>query len=801
MFDHIQRRSDRLLLALAAAGLVAVVVVSLLSVASRIGHLTPGFVTWQNLVVPAVSTTGGAETAARVPLRSVLVAVDGEPLTTAAALRARIEAAPPGHEFTYSFKHHEERTTVVLPTRTLDWSEVLPFVAPYLLNGLVLIVTALIVFYFRPRLPAARAFLALGMTFGGMILLALDAFSAFWVHRLCFALDSLVPGALLHFALCFPEQRAIVRQRPHLKWLVYLPFVILAFLQNYYLTRSAEAHLAVSDWVYAADAAAALIVVASLLHAFLRSGNPIARQQAKAVAAGFAIASFVPAFAILAVVLLDVHIPFNPLTIFLLVCPISIGYAIARHNLFEVDRFLRTGVVYGALSLLVFVTYAGLVIAGEYFMGAGTPLSAEIAALYIVVVLLVANPLRERVQVGVDRLFYRQTYSYRGAVEETSRRLASLLGTAEINATVLRVLTEDMTIGAGVLFVLGDDSSIEAHGHPDVLTVQARSLAAEGRAAVRRLAAAARPLTAYALGAGGTDGAAPSPEAELARALGAVLFVPLRFQNRPTGLLVVGEKRSGAFYSDEDLHLLQTLANQAALAFENARAYEALARTQQSLVQAERLAAVGELAATVAHGIRNPLAGIRLAAQVAQDDRDDPEAIADSLNDIINETDRLEQRVRALLDFTRPFEPNPAPTDLHAAIEVFAADLRQRLPPGIELSTEFAPAVPYVAVDRPQLQEVLEVIVINAAQAMRGAGRIAITVATTGSGATIRITDDGPGIEAAVLGRIFELFFTTKSSGTGIGLAMARRLIERQGGTLRVASEPGKGATFTIELA
>lgn len=165
----------------------------------------------------------------------------------------------------------------------------------------------------------------------------------------------------------------------------------------------------------------------------------------KAVAAGFAIASFVPAVAILNIVLLDAHIPSNPLTIFLLFCPISIGYAIARHNLFEVDRFLRLGVVYGALSLVVFATYAGLVFAGKMLVGSGQPLPAEIGALYIVVVLLVANPPRERVQTAVDRLFHRQTYSYRGTVVETSRRLASLLGTRQITESVLHVLTDVMT--------------------------------------------------------------------------------------------------------------------------------------------------------------------------------------------------------------------------------------------------------------------------------------------------------------------------------------------------------------------
>lgn len=798
MLRHIAARRDRVILVLAGLFLVVAAVVALASTATRIGRPTPGFITWQNLAVPAV--TGSGDAAAAVPLRSVLEAVDGVPVASAAELHERLGQAPVGREFAYTFRHHDERTTVTLPTRLLGWGEMLPVVVPFLLNGLVLGVTSLVVFYFRPRLRAARAFLALGVTFGGMLLLALDAFAAAWLQRLCFTLDSLVPAALLHFALCFPEERAVVRRWPALEWLVYLPGLVLAALQNWFLGRSAAAHLAVSDVVYGADAAAAIVAIASLVYTFRRSGSAVARQQAKAVAAGFAVASFVPAIAILNVVLLDANIPFNPLAIFLLVCPVSIGWAIARHNLFEVDRFLRLGVVYGALSLLVFAAYAGLVVAGEWIVGAGAPLPAEVGALYIVAVLLLANPLRVRVQEAVDRLFYRQSYSYRGAVEHTSRRLASLLGTRDITGSVLHVVTDVMAIGSGALFVLRDDG-IEAWGSPAAVDARARIAAAGSGAAIRALAARPRPVTAYEIGRRAADGDARSTAAvELARSLDVFLFVPLRFQDAPVGLLCAGEKLSGAFYSDEDLHLLETLANQAALALENARAYEALTRTQASLVEAERLAAVGELAATLAHGIRNPLAGIRMAAQVAQDDPADSATVGESLADIVSETERLEMRVRGLLDITRPANDRPETTDLGSLVRGFAAEVAARIPPAMQVETHVAADVPAVRIDPPRLREVLDVLVNNAVEALGGSGSLTIDVTPQPRGAAITVRDDGPGIPAEVVGRIFDLFFTTKSSGTGVGLAMAKRLIERQGGTLQVESEPGRGTTFTIEL-
>jgi signal transduction histidine kinase len=269
------------------------------------------------------------------------------------------------------------------------------------------------------------------------------------------------------------------------------------------------------------------------------------------------------------------------------------------------------------------------------------------------------------------------------------------------------------------------------------------------------------------------------------------------------GLLLVGEKKSGAFYSDEDVQLLQTLGNQAALALTNARAYEALRRAQEELVQAERMAAVGELSATVAHGIRNPLAGIRAAAQFAREEVDSPATMQEGFDDIIAETDRLERRIRAILDLARPFETRLEVVGVEALLRDFIASVRTRIPAGIDLSIECAPDLPRVEVDVRQLNEVLDALVVNAVEAMGAKGKLCIRGGDGKAGmrrVNVTVDDTGPGIEPARLGRIFDLFYTTKASGTGVGLAMARRLLERQGGRIEVASVVGEGTTFTLSL-
>ncbi len=288
--------------------------------------------------------------------------------------------------------------------------------------------------------------------------------------------------------------------------------------------------------------------------------------------------------------------------------------------------------------------------------------------------------------------------------------------------------------------------------------------------------------------------------------LGVALAFPLRFEERAVGLLLVGDKLSAAVYTDEDLDLVQTLASQSALALVNARAAEVIRRTQAELAEAERLAAVGELASAVAHGIRNPLAGIRTSAEVARDELGERDGeLRENLDEIIGEADRLETRVRTILDFTRPLALDPVPGDLGGFLRRFADGFRPRLPAGIHLDVEVDPKLPAVAFDAKALGEVVETIAVNAIEAMRGTGAIHLRAALeprdgAGIEAVVSVTDTGPGLEAEARRRVFDLFYTTKSSGTGVGLAMAKRLVERQGGTIAVDSAPGAGATFRVRL-
>ena len=237
-------------------------------------------------------------------------------------------------------------------------------------------------------------------------------------------------------------------------------------------------------------------------------------------------------------------------------------------------------------------------------------------------------------------------------------------------------------------------------------------------------------------------------------------------------------------------------------------ANDELRTVQAQLVAAERMAAVGEVVSAIAHGIRNPLASVRASAQVALLDCREcpgPQGATANITNAIAEVDRLAGRVTELLRFVRPVEHAADRVDLHDVIAETLRTLKERLSDGrVLIVTRLALALPPIAANAVLLEEAVAGLVENALDAMGGEGTLTLTtamaIADHGRCVVLEIGDSGPGIPPAVLPRIFELFFTTKPQGTGLGLPLARKFIEAHGGTLTVTSRPGEGAVFRVTL-
>jgi signal transduction histidine kinase len=230
-----------------------------------------------------------------------------------------------------------------------------------------------------------------------------------------------------------------------------------------------------------------------------------------------------------------------------------------------------------------------------------------------------------------------------------------------------------------------------------------------------------------------------------------------------------------------------------------------LDHTQAQLVQSEKLASIGEMAAAVAHGLRNPLASLRAAAQLVRRHPDSPSS-REHLDAIIEEVDRLDRRISHLLSFSRPAPYHPMPERVARLVEnllpTFAEPMRERR---VELEVDLPQDLPEVRVDPMQLEQALLELVSNALDAMPGGGRLrlgaqAMNGGPAGGEIVIEVSDTGPGIPANVLPSVCEPFFTTRQEGTGLGLAIAKRYVEQNGGRLEIDSSPGSGTTVRVRL-
>lgn len=229
-----------------------------------------------------------------------------------------------------------------------------------------------------------------------------------------------------------------------------------------------------------------------------------------------------------------------------------------------------------------------------------------------------------------------------------------------------------------------------------------------------------------------------------------------------------------------------------------------LEETQAQLVQSEKLASIGEMSAAVAHGLRNPLASLRAAAQLALHQMKENLTAREHLKTIIAEVDRLDRRISHLLTFSRPVPFRPLEERVSSIIDGLLPTFKARLQEGrVTVLVHLPDDLPEVRVDPMQLEQALVEILSNALDAMPAGGTLEISGRRERdeSGAVVlEVSDTGGGIPPSVLPSVCDPFFTTRNEGTGLGLAIAKRYVVQNGGRLEIESEKGAGTTARIFL-
>jgi signal transduction histidine kinase len=640
----------------------------------------------------------------------------------------------------------------------------------------------------------------------------------------------LVAATSFHLFTTFPTQPPWIVHRSHLRAIPYglalVPAVLVA-LQIRFPTSLMFSYMTVMIFTS--------IAVLSFERRRL-SGTEMAAR-ADMVLLGVAV-SFLPIVLLfLTQALFRLAFPFWMVLTWFLLFPLAVAYGIVRRQLFEIRSVARSSVAYAAVSVAITGVFALLITTADELVGRFNvnARSAWFSGTFLFVAILAFNPLRVRLQGLVDRLFDRDRAAYRRAVREISEAMVSMLSIKEIVDRILVAVTDTMGVERAVVLLLEEEgrrlrpTASRGEWDQDALLLD---LPAE-HPICKQLWMRREELSRLDF----DD--EPDPEVrdacrDVFDTLEVELLVPILFGVDLLGVIGVGRKLSGDRLGVDDRQLLRTLANQSSIAIENAKAFDEIAKlnetlearvdertrelqtTQQQLLQSEKMRTLGQLVAGVAHEINNPIGFVhanlqllteymdRLLAgqQRGEDTTRTREAIAKLLSRSREGTQRVKQIVADLRTFSRMDQAEVSEADLNVEIDGTLTLMEPRFKEGIEVVRDYDPDLPRVRCLAGQLNQVFLNLLINACDALEGRGRIRIRTRGFGDSVRLEFEDDGPGIAPAVVDRIFEPFFTTKpvGQGTGLGLSLSHGIIERHGGHMTVASTPERGTVFVIEL-
>jgi signal transduction histidine kinase/putative methionine-R-sulfoxide reductase with GAF domain len=285
------------------------------------------------------------------------------------------------------------------------------------------------------------------------------------------------------------------------------------------------------------------------------------------------------------------------------------------------------------------------------------------------------------------------------------------------------------------------------------------------------------------------------------------VVIPLVARQQLVGVILADNMITGQPISPRQFQSLGAFASQAALAVSNATAYRKLeaafadlTEAQAKLLATEKLAIMGQMAAHVAHEIRNPLVNIGGFARRILKTSDDAEATRRA-EIIVREASRLELILKDVMDFASPlsfdFRPERLPAMVHEMVEVLGESAQDA---GVEIVTEARPDLPLINADAERIKQVVLNLAKNAVEAMPDGGRLTLRLWSAAQHVGLDIEDTGAGIADDDLAHLFEPFFTTKQHGSGLGLAVTKRIVEQHGGSIMAHSELHRGTTFRIRL-
>jgi signal transduction histidine kinase len=641
---------------------------------------------------------------------------------------------------------------------------------PYL-AGLCYVLIGLLVFLMKPYRRTSWIFFIFSTAIGLLLTFIFKAgpMRPQWLSTVHIFLYTIAPAVIVHLAMTFPEERELIKKHLYAPIFPYLVSVLLFFAIRYSVSEMMDISKKWFIVLISYLVLALLIFIASCFQLWFRSPSEIVKLRSKMILLGAAISSSVYLSDALMNALFHIHLVpnFNYHLPFLLAFPFFVGYSIAKHNLFDIDGAIRRTFGYVLVTIGIAIIYTLSVFVPPFFVGEFKVAESTLFPLFFtLIIVFFFNLVRGRIQKFIDRVFYRLEYDYHETVQRISEAMRSLLSLDQIGDRMLEIVSGVFFVEKGSVMLLNQ----KEEAYESITDPSSKLKVSANDPLVQRMAERGKEVTQYDI----EEDPLFEVEKEVCRRtfdrLEAAVIVPLIYEERLTGWMSLGNKKSGKFYRREDIRLLKTLANQAAVAIENARLHqariEALEHTRKEL---ERLNRAKSIALDhLSHEMKTPLSIIqgnirllkrKLEMQVAPGEgKKSFETLERQLNrllEIQRETDEIIRSYQKLEVEPISLFPFAEQTLEKVKQEASHRGIHFHLEGQKDLSLLLAPKI---------LKDILEGLLKNAIENTPDEGMIRIVLEQKAQWILLKVQDFGIGITKENQRHLFEGLFHTQDT-------------------------------------
>ncbi len=801
----------------------------------------PGFLHNQRMVVAGIGRYYWTGTEAGLKFPDKILKANNQIISSADALEELIANTEGVNFIAYSVKRGNQLIELTIPTMQFTLTDFLMIFGYYVFLGAAYLFIGVVVFVMKPDTKVSWVFLLTCLFISGYYIMTVDIVA---IHcgflRVFFFVQTFLPATTIHLSLIFPEQKRLIQRHPYLQFVPYIiSLIIIIPLEIFYPEPMFVKiyQLVVIYWVVCVFA-----FLSSIFFSFFKNTSTLVRQRAKVVLFGAALAFPMPTLALLlsflGITLWGVQIQNNFFAFPILIFPLFLAYAIGKHNLFDVDVYIKRTVGYIIMTILVGATYFFLqTYLNTYVLHQSIGVHAEkiFPIIFALLVVFLFNPVHRRVHGFIDKVFYRKKSDYKEMITSVSNTLTTMLDQSAIIRQLINTVRNEMFVDtAGVVLCDQQEKSCYAlfidEGSGKVKDHKKDVHIAYDDPLLHLLSREIKLITRYDIAEDPRYSEVKDVCGKRFLEMDASLVIPLIYQNKVKGFFALGQKKSGRFYTREEIDLLETLANQGTMAIENAWLFKENLEKGKMEEANKKLKEINNMKtkflSTVSHELRTPISLISgfariikkkfkdiISPHIKTEDSKVLKSISQvelNLDIIVSEVDRLANLINDLLDITKieagKVEWEKKPISVTKIIEkstnITISAIKEN---GLELIKDIEDGLPQVIGDEDKMQQVMINLISNAIK-FTDKGSVTCRSRRINDEIMISIIDTGLGISEGDQERIFGKFeqvgtvLKDKPRGTGLGLPICKEIVEHYGGSIWVKSELGKGSNFSFTL-